>query len=471
MSVETILEFISTKFYPALLVVFFFGFTIFVHELGHFLAARRGGMKIDRFSIGFGPRIFGWVRDGVEYRVSWIPFGGYVALPQMAPMEVIEGKTDSDPNRLPPAPPTTKIVVAFAGPVMNLLLAFLLAVVIWIVGLPQPINPPVVGWVEPGSVEEQLGILPGDRIISVNDRPIKNWMDITRVVAISREADVRLVIERKGQRQEYLVPTQMNPMLGIKMIRLYPSGRPFARDVNPGSPAEQAGIRPGDKFLSVDGVPVGSAHELRELIGARTGQPTAIRVMRDGQILTLIATPAYNEQEKVGRIGVMLDDELEYEIIRPGPTPWQQFGDVFRLMGDTFYALFHSRETGVGARSLSGPVGIVGGWWHEIKNGGLMRGMWFAVLLNINLAILNLLPLPILDGGHILFALYERLFRRPLPSRLVHAVSTVMAVVLISLMLYITVFDFKRFFRFRFRTPPESSQTNQPVPIPEPAEP
>ncbi|MCX7915872.1 MAG: site-2 protease family protein, partial [Verrucomicrobiae bacterium] len=91
--------------------------------------------------------------------------------------------------------------------------------------------------------------------------------------------------------------------------------------------------------------------------------------------------------------------------------------------------------------------------------------------LNINLAILNLFPLPVLDGGHIMFALYERLFRRPLPARLVHAVSTVMAVVLISLMLYITVFDFKRFFRFRFRTPPESSQTNQPMPVPEPVEP
>lgn len=471
MSPDSILELISTKFYPAILVIFFFALTIFVHELGHFLAARQGRMKIDRFSIGFGPKIFGWVRDGVEYRISWLPFGGYVALPQMSPMEVIEGKTDSDPRQLPPAPPETRIFVAFAGPVMNLLLAFLLAVIIWVVGLPQPINPPVVGWVEPGSAEEQLGILPGDRILTVNDRPVKNWMDINRIVAISREPDARLLMERKGQRKEYLVPTEMNPLLGIKMIRLYPSGRPFARDVYPDSPAAKAGIRPGDRFLSVDDVPVGSAHELRELIGTRTGQPTTIRVLRENQILTLTAIPAYNDQEKVGRIGVLLDDELEYEIVRPGPTPWQQFADVFRLMGDTFYALFHSRETGVGARSLSGPVGIVGGWWHEIKNGGLMRGVWFAVLLNINLAVLNLLPLPVLDGGHILFALYERLFRRPLPARLVHAVSTAMAIALISLMLYITVFDFKRFFRFRFKAPTEPTQTNQIAPTPEPSEP
>ncbi len=469
MSPEVIQTVVATKIYPALLVVFFFALTIFIHELGHFWIAKRRGMKVERFSIGFGPKIFGWVgKDGVDYRVSWIPFGGYVALPQMSPMETIEGKTESKADDLPPASPTSKIMVALAGPIMNIILAFLLATIVWLVGLPQPVNPSIVGWIDPGSVEEQMGIRPGDRILTVNDRPVKTWMDINRAVALSRESDVRLLIDRAGERREFIVPATVSEVLGVKTINLFPSGRPFARDVLPDSAAEKAGVQPGDKFLSVDGVPVTSAHELRELIGVRTGQPTVVRVLRDGHVVPLTVTPEYNEKEKVGRMGVLLDDELEYEIVRPGPTPIKQFQDVFKLMSDTLYALFHHKETGVGARSLSGPVGIMGGWWHEIKNGGVLRGVWFAVLLNINLAVLNLFPLPVLDGGHIVFALYESIFRRPLPARLVQAVSTGFAILLISFMLYVTVFDFKRFFGIRFASEPTPVETNQIAPATEP---
>jgi regulator of sigma E protease len=275
-------------------------------------------------------------------------------------------------------------------------------------------------------------------------------------------------VERAGQLREYIVPSEVNTVLGVKMINLFPAGRPFARDVLPDSAAERAGVLVGDRFLSVDGVPVASAHELRELIGKRTDQTTDIRVMRQGKPVTLQVTPDYNPQEKVGRIGVLLDDELEYEIVRPGPTPQKQFRDIFQLMGDTVYALIHSKETGVGARSLSGPVGIMGGWWHEIKNGGILRGVWFAVLLNINLAIINLLPLPVLDGGHITFATIEAIFRRPLNARFIQAASTAFAVLLISFMLYVTVFDVKRFFGFRFGSSKTPAQTNEVVPATQP---
>ncbi len=468
MSLDVIQEVVATKIYPALLVAFFFGLTIFIHELGHFLVAKRRGMKIERFSIGFGPKVFGWKKDGIEYRLSWFPFGGYVALPQMSPMETIEGKSDTPAEQLPPAPPLSKILVALWGPIMNIIFAVILASIVWAVGLPQPINPSVVGWVEPGSLEEQLGITPNDRIVKVNDRSVKTWTDINRLVALSRDSEVKLAIERDGQRKYYTVPAEMNKLLGVKTINLYPSGRPFARDVLPGSAAQRGGVQAGDKFLAVDGVPVTSAYDLRELIAKRTNEPTVLRVMRNGKPIKLTVTPDYNAEEKAGRIGVLLDDELEYEIIRPGPNPLKQFHDIFHLMADTAYALFHHKETGVGARSLSGPVGIMGGWWHEIKNGGVLRGVWFAVLLNLNLAILNLLPLPVLDGGHIVFALFESVFRRPLPSRLVHALSTAFAVLLISFMLYVTVFDFKRFFGFRFGGDAKPAQTNEVVPATQP---
>jgi regulator of sigma E protease len=151
---------------------------------------------------------------------------------------------------------------------------------------------------------------------------------------------------------------------------------------------------------------------------------------------------------------------LEYEVIRPGPTPVQQFKDVLGLMADTLYAVVNYKRTGVGAKSLSGPVGIAGGWWLEIVNGGWRRGLWFAVLLNINLAIINLLPLPVLDGGHIVFATFEAIFRRPLNAKFVHATSTAFAVLLISFMLYVTFFDIQRLTGRWSRSSPAPVNTN-----------
>jgi len=469
-SSELLVHILTHWIYPALLVVFFFGLTIFVHELGHFLVAKRRRMKIERFSIGFGPKIWSYVKDGIDYRVSWFPFGGYVALPQMSPMEAIEGKSESSSEELPPAPPASKIMVAFAGPIMNIVLAVLLAAIVWQVGLSVPINPSVVGWVEPGSREEQLGIRAGDRIVQVNDRPVKTWMDIQRAVAVSREPTVKVIIERDGHRTEYLLETELNQMFGLKTINLYSQGRPYASSFQPDSPAEHAGMMAGDKFLSIEGIPVSSSQELRELVGKRAGMPTEVKVMRDGRVVTLIVIPHVDEKEKVGRMGVLLDDELEYKVVQPGPTPLRQFRDVFGLMGDTVYALIHAKQTGIGPRSLSGPVGIAGGWWEEIIRGGVRRGLWFAVLLNINLAIINLLPLPILDGGHILFAVVEAIRRKPLNARFVHATSTAFAVLLISFMLYVTWYDFQRLLIGRMRLggqPPASgtvpaTETNRP---------
>ena len=144
--------------YPALLVLFFFGLTVFIHEFGHYLMARRRRMIVERFFIGFGPRIFSWKRDGIEYGVAWLPFGGYVALPQMGPMEAVEGKTDKTAAELPAARPVDKILVAVAGPFMNLVLAFVIATVLWHIGMPAANRSTVIGWIEPNSHEELAGL-------------------------------------------------------------------------------------------------------------------------------------------------------------------------------------------------------------------------------------------------------------------------------------------------------------------------
>ena len=454
---------IATKIYPAVLVVFFFGLTIFIHELGHYLMARKRGMVVERFSIGFGPKMFGWVKEGIDYRISWLPFGGYVALPQMSPMETLEGKTEKTAPELPPVSSISKILVALAGPVMNFGLAFVLATIVYWFGLPQPVNPSVIGWVEPGSREEQLGIQAGDKIVEVNGQPVKTWLEVDEAVALNRGPDVKVTVERNGARTEQLLETEMNPVFGLKTINLYSRGRPYARSVFSNSPAERAGIEAGDKFLAVDNVPVSTQEQLRNLIGQRPNVATTVKLMRRKEIVSIVVTPEMNTEEKAARMGVVLGDEVDYQLVRPGPTPTDQFRDALGQMGKFVTGLIHHKETGITLKSASGPIGIVGGWWYQITRGGILRGIWFAVFLNISLAVFNLLPIPVLDGGHILFSAIEGIGRRRMNARFVHVTTMAFAALLISFMLYVTFFDIQRFIPWPHRAAPKP-ETNESVP-------
>lgn len=442
MSFELIINIITNWVYPIFLVVFFFGLTIFIHELGHFLVAKKRGMKIERFSIGFGPAIWKWTRDGIEYRVSWIPCGGYVMLPQMAPMEALEGKSDIKPEELPPASPMDKILVSLAGPALNVVLAWLLACALWAFGTPA--NPSVVGWVEQGSTEELAGIRPGDRVVQVNDQKVKTWGEMMEAVAFSRQPTVQLHIERAAQKLTFDVETHLNEKFKIKTLDLYPRVRPYAQGVNPGTPAARAGVRANDRFVSIDGVPLYSREQMIELIKRRPDQPVQIKALRNDKMITLTAVPEVDPKDKIARIGISLSEDLE--IMRPGATPIQQFQEVLGSMWRLAKALVHYKETGVGLNSVSGPVGISVFWWYAIVSGGILMGIKIAVMLNINLAILNLIPLPVLDGGHIVFSAIEAAIRKPLNPKFVQVSQTAFAALLIAFMLYITVFsDLRRF--------------------------
>jgi regulator of sigma E protease len=422
-------------------------------------------MKIERFSVGFGPKIWGYTKDGIDYRVSWFPFGGYVALPQMSPMETIEGESESKAEELPPVSAGSKSLVAIAGPLMNIALAFVLASILWAVGMPT--NLAIVGWVDSGSPEELAGIRPGDRIVKVNDQKVKTWGEFMEVVAFSREPTVRVVVQRSGQEKEFLLETKLNEQFGVKMLEhLWPRGHPFVQRLRPGKPAERAGLLPGDQFVAVGGIPIYSSDQLRELVGKRPDEPIEVKVLRGSDTMTLTVVPELDPDEKVGRMGVELGDHLE--IVRPGPTPIDQFRDILVSMGRMVKGLAHSKETGVTAKSMSGPVGILTIWWYAIVSGGLRQGLHIAVLLNINLAIINLLPIPVLDGGHVVFATLEAIRRKPLSARLVHAASLTFAVLLISFMLYVTFFDIQRLTAGRPKAtlrPP----TEEPAPTTEPA--
>ncbi len=426
-------------------VVLLFGAAVFVHEFGHFLVARRRGLKVEGFSIGFGPKIIGWRRDGIDYAWRWIPAGGYVKLPQMITSETLEGKAEGEP--LPPVSPSSKILVALAGPLMNAVFAFLIAAVLFVVGLPVRINPAIIGGVEAGSPEAKLGIRAGDRIIEVNRHPVKSWEDAQMRAAMALTNVVPVAIEREGKIQTYYLRTRLNEEVGLKLLDLDPMTHPVIEVLSKGSAAEEAGLRKGDEVLSFAGTPIVGQEQLVNLIRKRPGEATLMIVRRGTENVCLTVTPRTDPAKHTGLLGVQIAPSpiTVYQVQRPGPLPWVLVGEVCQQTFDTIRALVHSRQTGVGVGDLSGPPGILAMLAAELRV-DFRLGLRFMVLLNISLAILNLLPLPVLDGGHILLAIVEKLRGRPLSPRIQEYATSAFALLLISFMLYVSYNDVVRRF-------------------------
>jgi regulator of sigma E protease len=455
--------------YVAAAVLVLFGAAIFVHEFGHFWTALKLGMKVEEFAIGFGPKIYSRKHNGIEYSVRWIPAGGFVKLPQMVTSETLEGHSEEN---VPPASPWQKIPVAFAGPFMNVVFAFAIAAVIYFVGLPIPVNPAIIGYVEPGSAEANFGIHEGDRIVKVNGEPVKSWQDVVLYTVVARTNVLPVVIEHEGKENTYQLSATTDNAIGLKLLNLDPRDHPEVMEVSSGSVADKAGLQRGDHIVAFAGVPIASRDQLIDLIRKRAGQATELRVERGAQKVTVNVTPVMDPTTKVGRIGIVLGSSSTqvYIVQRPGPTPWEQVRDVLDKTFATIGAVVHSRQTGVGIKDLSGPPGILAMLANAVNN-DYRLALSFLVLLNINLAIINLLPMPVLDGGHILMSIIEKIRRRPLSLRLQEYTTTAFAVLLIGLMVYVSFNDAKRWrlFRAMFKNEVQIQQTEPaagPAPVP-----
>jgi len=439
-------------------VVLLFGAAIFVHEFGHFWVARRRGLKVEEFAIGFGPKIYAWKRDGIQYSVRWIPAGGFVKLPQMVTSSAIEG--ESSKEELPAISPFSKILVALAGPLMNALFAVVIASLIYCVGLPVLVNPSKIGYVEPNSAEARLGIQEGDKIVAVDGKPVKSWEEVYQATILALTNVIPVAIEHEGKTNIYPLRADTTNALDLKMLNLNPSDLVVVKELLSGKPAEKAGLQAGDQIIEFAGIVISSQPQFTNLVQKYPDQPTTIVVMRGTNRLTLNVTPALNPSTKVSQIGVALGMGKDVYVLEH-PTPWAQITEVLNQLTSTISALVHSHTSGVKASDLAGPVGII--TFLAVKvNTDYRLALGFLVMLNVNLAIINMLPMPVLDGGHILIAVLERIRRKPLDVRLVEYVTTVFAVLLISFMLYVTFFDLKRFplIRTLFN---QESQIEQPV--------
>ncbi len=467
--------FILTILYVAVVVVLLFGAAIFVHEFGHYWVARKRGLKVEAFAIGFGPKIFGWTKDGIEYSWRWIPAGGFVKLPQMITSEALEGEQKGEP--LPPVTPWSKILVAFAGPFMNIVFALAIATFLWIVGLPMPVNPPVIGYVEKDSAEAKLGIRPGDAFVSVGGELVTTWQDVAMAAALSTTSVIPVVIERDGQKAEFKLTAKVDDedAIRLKSFNLDVQSLVLVGRVDAGGAADTAGLKPMDRILSLAGIRIFSQRHLADTINANTDKAAEMVVERAGEQVQLNVTPKFDKELKRGRIGITFSPPpVKYQVQRPGPTPWAQFADVWNKTVKTIKALANSKETGVGAKDLSGPVGILAMLSAFVKT-DFRLALSFLVLLNLNLAVLNLLPVPVLDGGHIVMSIIEKIRGRQLNVKFQEYTTTAFAMLLISFMLYVTFFDIKRVPLFRalferetkIEQPTKTPNQNSPAPSPQ----
>jgi regulator of sigma E protease len=436
-----------------LAVLLAFNLIIFVHELGHFLAAKWRGLTIDRFQIWFGKPLWKKTIGGVQYGLGWIPAGGFVALPQMAPMEAIEG-SNAERDPLPPIKPLDKIIVAFAGPLFSFLLALAIATIVWKVGKPADVvRTNTIGFVEAGSSAATAGLLPGDKIISINGATVDGFAgsldSIMENIMLSEGNQIVFVVERPGVGQVSVTSGfTTGESLWFQRRALRDVGITWAQPavvaaVYPGGPGEFAGLKPGDRIVALNGTPLQSPFQLKELMKAAGFAAGELTIERAGQQLTLTVKPE-SPIEPAGRepmLGIAWDDQqgVDKSIIHPGP--WRQVTDSLRMMVVTFQKLV-ARNSSVGVDQLSGPVGIFKTKYKLLQtDGGWRRVLWFMVLFNVNLAILNMLPLPVLDGGHITLAIMEKIARKPVRARFLEAIQLACVVLLIGMMLFVTSKD------------------------------
>ena len=433
-------------------VIILFNLLIVVHELGHFLAARWRGLYIEGFGVWFGKPIWKKTINGVQYSLGSLPFGGFVKLPQLAPMDVIEGKADVDRAALPRISALDKIIVAVAGPLFSVLLALFFACVVWAVGHPVSESDltTVIGYVHQDSPAAQAGLRPGDKILEVDGQRVSRFFGMNNSVVWNVVRSEGPTIPFKVERDGGTVTVEVVPHIAetsgwrrksTRQVMIQPAVTPLVDKVEKDSPAANAGLRPGDIIWGINGSRIFNPVALVDHIEKHPTDELTLQVRRGGELLELKTRPVLLDAKgtKMPRIGIEWDAGGQTSVSHPDPVE-----QVYHSITSTLQTIgaVASPSSDVKLQHMSGPIMIVRIYYmlFESENGWKLA-LWFSVILNVNLAILNMLPIPVLDGGHIVLAVIEGVRRKPVNMRILEWVQTACATLIIGYMLYITFFD------------------------------
>ena len=393
------------------------GVVIFVHELGHFVAAKRRGVKVLRFSLGFGPRLWGWRSGDTEYRLAWIPFGGYV---QMAGDSPAEDGMPQGRDQFLGHPWPGRILIAIAGPAANFVVAFLSLLVVGLWGVRIPDRPSRLGPVPDTSATHAAGFRTGDHVIAVNDREVTSWYRMGTVVDdLGPKAELRFEVERQGARHTVVVPPESRAHVFASFTP--PPVESRVAEVRPGTPAYTAGLKNGDLIVAVDGHPVHSFSELPALIGGKAGVKIVLSVLRNGQVFSVpvvAISQSGDPKAKDAMIGIVAPVDQyyveRYGLLRSLSLAWSSALGMTARSFESMWLLV--RRPADYYRHLGGPMLIAQVLADDARR-GIDNFLQTFAFINIAIMSFNLLPIPILDGGHITLALLEATRRRSLSMR------------------------------------------------------
>jgi regulator of sigma E protease len=422
--------------------LFVLGVLVFVHELGHFLAARRVGVRVLTFSLGFGPKILKYTKGDTEYCISAIPLGGYVKMAGENPDDPRSGKPDEFMSKTK----WQRFQVLIMGPVMNIVLAVIVLAFVFSQGVAQPIYreaPPVVAAVEAGSPAEKVGIQAGDRILTVAGSPVENWEQLLLAIGTRPNRDLAMTVQRGGETKAITVRSTGEGRYEIGVIGVLPDTHPIVGTVLPGdNAARRAGLQPKDEVVSIAGERIYTAGQFRRAIAAHAGREMPMVIRRNGQEQPIVAIPSEDKGDGV-LLGIEIG-ELSREFT-PGPIEAMRLsidenirssGLIFRTLGGLF-----TGDTAI--RQLQGPVGIAQ-MSGEYAQGGMIALLSFMAMLSINLGILNLMPVPVLDGGHIVILMLEGIARRDFSMQVKEKMLLAGFVVLMMLIVTVIYHDLTR---------------------------
>jgi regulator of sigma E protease len=414
------------------------GVLIAVHEFGHFIMAKRAGVGVETFSIGFGPKLIAFTRGETEYRISAIPLGGYVKMVGDNPGEDNAGNHKAFNAR----PVRDRMPIVLAGPVVNLALAFMLMPVVYMIGVQVPAflqERPVVGFVVPESPAEEVGIQVRDEIVLVNNQPVQNWEELLMGTLMEPNRRIEVQLLRDGESLTKSVVLGMEDS-GAAFFGVQPPAPAVIAVVSAGSPAAEAGLQPGDEIIAIDGEPVPHWITMAEHIQNAGERPLEVTFLRDGAEHTAAMTPMVDEASGRAIIGIQRAENFNLQKYGFVDAVQEGVGRMVQMTTMTFEILGRLVTGQLTVKALGGPVRIAQ-VTSAAAESGFVDVLALMAFLSLQLGILNLLPIPVLDGGHVMFMTIEAIRRRPVSRKAMEVSTQVGFVLLILLMVVVTKND------------------------------
>jgi len=411
------------------------GILVFIHELGHFILAKLVGIRVERFSLGFPPRIFGKKIGDTDYCVSWIPLGGYVKMAGMIDESLDKDSIKGEPWEFMSKPIYQRFLVILAGPVMNILLAIVVfGAIAFFLGFKEPLGVSI-GKIASQNIVNMTKLQPGDMIISINDQPIKTWSEAESFIQTKNE--IKVTVDREGQ----TYTTSFAAALLDSVEKFYPAVIGSLQD---DSPANAAGLQIGDRIVAINGNPIKTWTDLTEVIHASPEQKLVIEWERNGQLSSAEIIPRRQKMQgkDIGLIGIGYPvQEKDITIFQAAIYGVTYCWRITGLIGQSIKMII-SGEQKI-KEAFAGPI-MIAKLAKESAREGESNFIAFIAFLSLNLGLLNLLPIPVLDGGHIVFLAIEAVIRRPISPKIKIVVQQIGMVLIIALMLFVIVNDIRR---------------------------